>query len=64
MELVCSTAGGDGEGGKGWRDFFNNAMAVGGDMYICVYICICIFVFISIDLLYVFYKYVYIYIYI
>jgi predicted transcriptional regulator len=31
MELVCSTAGGDGEGGKGWRDFFNNAMAVGGD---------------------------------
>jgi hypothetical protein len=24
MELVCSTAGG--EGGKGWRDFFNDAM--------------------------------------
>jgi CBS domain-containing protein len=29
MELVCSTAGGS--GGKGWRDFFSGAMAVGGD---------------------------------
>ena len=29
MELVCSTAGG--EGGKGWRDFFSGAMAAGGD---------------------------------
>jgi signal-transduction protein with cAMP-binding, CBS, and nucleotidyltransferase domain len=31
MELVCSTAGGDEEGGKGWRDFFSGAMAAGGD---------------------------------
>ncbi|CAM5998929.1 unnamed protein product [Sphagnum balticum] len=29
MELVCSTAGG--EGGKGWRDFFRGAMEAGGD---------------------------------
>eukprot|EP01038_Epipyxis_sp_PR26KG_P014656 gene14656-19691_t len=28
IELVCSTAGGDGKsGGKGWRDFFGGAMA-------------------------------------
>lgn len=32
MELVCSTAGSDGEGGgKGWRAFFNGAMAAKGD---------------------------------
>ena len=31
MELVCSTAGGEGEGGKGWRDFFSGAMAARGD---------------------------------
>ena len=31
MELVCSTAGGEGESGKGWRDFFSGAMAARGD---------------------------------
>ena len=31
MELVCHTAGGDDEGGKGWRDFFSSAMNARGD---------------------------------
>ncbi|MFN9999766.1 MAG: CBS domain-containing protein, partial [bacterium] len=31
MELVCHTAGGDKGAGKGWRDFFNNAMNARGD---------------------------------
>ena len=31
MELVCHSAGGDGSGGKGWRDFFRDAMNARGD---------------------------------
>jgi CBS domain-containing protein len=31
MELLCNTAGGDGEGGTGWRDFFRGAMDARGD---------------------------------
>jgi CBS domain-containing protein len=32
IELVCSTAGGEGAGaGKGWRDFFSGAMEARGD---------------------------------
>jgi CBS domain-containing protein len=34
MQLVCSTAGGDGDGGtgsKGWRDFFRDALAARGN---------------------------------
>lgn len=33
MELVCNTAGGDKGSGKGWRDFFNNAINAGDDEF-------------------------------